>query len=48
MADEDLKYLRDIAQKSILINSVLQHWLNITVKFGDVHETADANKLYGK
>jgi tape measure domain-containing protein len=49
MSDEDLQYLRDIAQREY-INKFTTATLapNITVKFGDVHKEADADKLYGR
>ena len=49
MSDEDLRYLRDIAEREY-INKFSTATLapNITVSFGDVHEEADADKVAGR
>lgn len=49
MADEDLKYLKDVAERDY-INKISSNTLapNVTITFGDVHENADADKVAGR
>lgn len=49
VSDEDIKHMRDIAERDY-INKFSTATLapKITVKFGDVHEEADANKVAGR
>ena len=46
ISDEDLKYIKDFAEQEFVNNFTAATLApNVTVQFGDVHETADANKL---
>lgn len=48
MSNEDIKYLRDLADKEYVAkfnNNTLAP--NVTIQFGDVHETADAKQVSG-
>jgi tape measure domain-containing protein len=49
MSDEDLKYLRDIAEREY-VNKFSTATLapNIQISFGDVHQDADADKVAGR
>jgi hypothetical protein len=49
MADEDLKYLRDIAERDY-INKFSTATLapNVSISFGDVHQEADIDKVHGR
>jgi len=44
IADEDLKYLRDIAEIEY-VNKYTTSEVQVNANFGDVHETADAQKI---
>ncbi len=49
MPDEDKEYLKNIAERDYIANvSTNSLAPNIAVQFGDVHETADANKVAGR
>ena len=49
MPDDDLDYLRDIAERHYIANVATNSLApNISIQFGDVHENADANKVAGR
>jgi hypothetical protein len=49
MPDEDLEYLREIAERDYIANVATNSLApSIAIQFGDVHETADANKVAGR
>ncbi len=49
MPEEDLDYLRDIAERDYIANVATNSLApSIAIQFGDVHETADANKVAGR
>jgi tape measure domain-containing protein len=49
MEEEDLGYLRDMAERDYIANVATNTLApNIAVSFGDVHETADVDKLFGR
>lgn len=49
ISDEDLKYMKDFAEQEF-VNKFTTATLapNVSISFGDVHETADAEKLKGR
>lgn len=49
ISDEDLKYLKDFAEQEF-VNKFTSATLapNVTVTFGDIHETADADAIKGR
>lgn len=49
MPDEDISFLRDIAERDYIANIASNSLApNISIKFGDVHENADAQKIAGR
>lgn len=49
MDNEDLSYLRDLAERDYIANIATNTMApNISVSFGDVHENADADQIYGR
>ncbi|SHO48140.1 tape measure protein [Anaerocolumna xylanovorans] len=49
MPDEDKEYLKNIAERDYIANVATNSLApNISVQFGDVHKTADANKVAGR
>ncbi len=49
MPDEDKEYLKNIAERDYIANVATNSLApNISVQFGDVHQTADANKVAGR
>ncbi len=49
MEDEDLSYLRKMAERDYIANIATNTLApNISVSFGDVHETADVNQLFNR
>jgi tape measure domain-containing protein len=49
MQDEDLSYLRKMAERDYIANIATNTLApNISVSFGDVHETADVNQLFSR
>lgn len=49
MPDEDISFLRDIAERDYIANIATNSLApNISIKFGDVHENADAEKIAGR